>query len=65
MAKPTNTGAGTLVVPMVDFNIWLQTYYLKPPEGTFVSWGKVKVKGTDELEAQYTLSTVAPPAPPA
>jgi hypothetical protein len=48
---------------MADFELWLQTYYLKPPAGTFVTWGKVKVKG-DDLEVGYATSTEGEPAPP-
>lgn len=65
MSKPSNDAVGTIIVPMEDFNLWLQTYYLKPPPGTFVSWGKVKTKGTSELQVSYATSTTEQPeAPP-
>jgi hypothetical protein len=63
MAKPSNNSEGVLVVPEAEFNLWLQTYYLKPPTGTFVTWGKVKVKG-DNLEVDYATSTEGQPSPP-
>jgi len=65
LAKPSNSSAGTVIVPMSDFTLWVQTSLLQPPTGTFVSWGKVKVKGTDQLEVAYTTSTDATPTPPA
>jgi hypothetical protein len=65
MAKPvSNQAVGTMLVPAADFTLWLQTYYLKPPPGTFVTWGKVKVKG-DDLEVDYATSSEEQPAPPA
>jgi hypothetical protein len=64
MSKPSNNSAGTVVVPMSDFTFWVETTLLKPPTGTFVTWGKVKIKGTDLLEVQYTTSTEYQPVPP-
>ena len=65
MAKPSNNSSGTVIVPMADFTLWVETNLLKPPVGTFVTWGKVKVKGPDQLEVAYTTSTDAAPPPPA
>jgi|GEM_PF-3855243 hypothetical protein len=66
MTKPTNDAVGTIVVPVQDFYLWLQTYYLKPTPGTFVTWGKVKVKGAnaEELQVNYSTSTTDQPEPP-
>lgn len=63
MAKPTNNATGVITIPEADFLLWVQTNYLKPQPGTFVTWGKVKIK-TDTIEAAYTTSTQDQPAPP-
>jgi hypothetical protein len=64
MSKPVNTSEGTLVIPEADFYLWIQNYYLKPPVGTFVSWGAVKIKSPN-MEIRYATSTEDQPAPPA
>lgn len=63
MAKPSNKATGTIEVPEADVIAWLQSMILKPPAGTFVAWGKIKLKN-GVLEAGYTTSTVEEPSPP-
>jgi hypothetical protein len=67
MAQPNNTSTGTVIVPVADFYEWVYATILKPTPGTFVSWGKVKVKGahSEELEVSYSTSNTSPPTPPA
>jgi hypothetical protein len=59
---PANS-VGVVEVPKKDLELWLQTYYLKPPVGTFVAWGPVTVTG-DTVEAIYATSTEEQPEPP-
>ena len=64
MPKPTNDSSGTITVPEVDLQRWLEHYYLKPAPGTLVAWGKVKIQN-DIIVCQYSTSNNSMPQPPA